>query len=182
MAKRSPTKFTKKFYLDERHPKSYIEIPVKPGKHTVHINRIEADVLGARAGSSIACMNHQCVMREGAAGKFPHPVYFVVFDTTMAYVVDQLTPGLQPKSAIRYKHNDREGVKLHDKYGPKKIAQMGLAEKEVVLSPPEHRIIKAGRPNFKPSSREGTKTHKLVIPNGTRKRAMAAGILVQANM
>jgi hypothetical protein len=171
--------FVKRFYLDEEHPDAFIELPVRPGKHTITMDRTEADVLHAKRGNSLACMNAECFKREAAEGRFPHPVYGVVFDTCMVYVIDKVTAGRQWKSAVRYSHNDRNGIKIHDKISPAQIIKLGKARKTVVLSPPQKRDTRAGLrgPNDGRAVVAQT-THKLVIPTGTRRRAREAGLFI----
>ncbi|MCE5292961.1 MAG: hypothetical protein LLG14_27510 [Nocardiaceae bacterium] len=171
------TRFTKRFHLDETNPSSYIELEVRPGKHVIKLDRIEADVLNAHAGKSLACMNAVCAKREAAASKFPHLFYGIVFDTTMAYVIDKLTPGRQWARAVRYRHNDRSGVKMHDRLGPKKILALSKAEKTVTLSPPLTKPTRAGYKGQNGSSRAGMKT-RLVVPMGARRRAIEAGLIL----
>lgn len=181
MSRAKTKRFTKRFYIDEKNPEAFIELPVRPGQHTIELDRIEADVLHAKAGKSLACMNAVCIQREAATGKFPHPVYGVVFDTTMAYIIDKITPGRQWKSAVRYRHNDRNGVKIHDQVGPRKIIELGKAVKTVVLTPPLTGPTRAGRPGQNGTSRSGTTT-RLMIPTGTRRRAKEAGLLLTPTM
>ncbi len=178
MAKTKPTTITKRFYLDEKNPELFLELPVRPGKHTIELSRTEADVLYAKQGRSLACMNSVCIKREASEGKMPHPVFGVVFDTCMAYIIDKVTPGRQWKSAVRYKHNDRNGVKIHDQLGPKEIIRRGKAVKTVVLSPPNAKPSRQGSNHTNTGSpREHMDGTRLVIPSGTRRRAMEAGIL-----
>lgn len=170
--------FTKRFYLNEKDPKAYIELFVRPGRHTIELDRIEADVLHAKAGRSLSCMNSICANRGATEGKFPHPVYGVVFDTSMAYVVDKVTPGRQWKSVVRYRHNDRNAIKIHDRVNPKEIIKLGMAVKKVVLSPPLSAPTRSGYKGQNGTSRVGGRP-KLVIPTGTRRRAMEAGLLLE---
>jgi hypothetical protein len=184
MTKLATKRFTKRFYIDEKNPKAYIELLVRPGKKTIELDRIEADVLHAQAGKSLGCMNSLCILREAALGKFPHAVHAVVFDATTAYIIDKITAGRQWKSAVRYKHNDRNGVKIHDQLGPKKIIALGKAVKHVVLSPPKAVLSGASeQKGAHPRSGIGLhRSHKLMVPTGTRRRAKEAGLLLEATV
>jgi hypothetical protein len=169
---------TKRFYTDEQNPDAFLELPVRPGKHTIRLEREVVDVLHAKKGKSLACMNSQCIMREAAEGKFPHAVYAVVFDTTMCYIIDKVTAGRQWKSAVRYQHNDRNGVKIHDAVGPQEIIAQGKAVKTVVLQPPDGRSRPGTRGPNDGRKVAQQRTHKLVIPTGTRRRAIESGLLL----
>jgi hypothetical protein len=170
---------TYRLRYDEHDLSRYIDLPCSAGKTTIQISRQDKDVLTARAGTTIACMNANCAKRS--SDKFPHPVYLAVFTNTSAYIVDKLTAGGQPKHCVWYRHNDREAISIHDKLGPKAIIDKGLSQRVVTLRPPKVRLGQSGTEAGR-APRESNPSvpgpNKTVLTTGARKRAQAAGILV----
>lgn len=176
MAK-TPQKLTYRLRYDENHLDRWIDLKCSPAKQRVVISREVKDVLSARAGSTIACMNSNCAHR--LQNSFPHKVYLAVFTASAAYFVDRLKRNGQPDHCVWYRHNDGESVGIHDKFGPQEIIKRGIANKTIVLRPPQRMLNrKQIRKQTSKPRPESPGPKKEALPVGARRRAVAAGILV----
>jgi hypothetical protein len=170
-------RLTFRFRYDENDLGRYMDVPCSVGKKKVVLSREEVDVLKKRAGSTLACMDANCAMREGEPA-FGHPVHLAVFIGTAAYILDRLTDGMQPAHFVWYKHNDHNGIHLNDKVSAKTIIKKGLAEKTITLRPPKRvkrkHPVRVGQKHKRDPGAEGQ--NKTPLPYGAYRRALEAGL------
>lgn len=83
----------------------------------VTITRNAIDILGAKPGDALDCMNSRCIRAQRNAHCFPHPVYMVSTIKTRVYIVDCLNDAGEPVHAIRYevRGRNRRLIDQHDR-------------------------------------------------------------------
>jgi hypothetical protein len=175
-----------RIYTDETDLKKYFTVECDRAKKDVVMLRSDHDALTATKGSTIACMNANCAMRQ--ASLFPHPVYLVAFTRGACYVVDRINKGGVPIHAVAYEHSNSKDIGIHDKVGPKKLLELGRATKTITLRAPrnqagEFRKYSRKWTGVKSAERTGTgltgtgnKPRITPVPHGAKRRAIEAGI------
>jgi hypothetical protein len=103
-------------------------IPYDDATQEVVLKRTMKDVLAAKPGNHLDCMNSRCIKAARTKGVFPHPVYVVSTIMTRVYIVDQVDSEGEPVHCIRYeisKHDSRL-IGEHDTYGAGEPGELRL--------------------------------------------------------
>lgn len=171
--RKAPRKKTTRIYHGTG-AKDYWIVPYADARSRIELHRTEGEVRRGKPGISIDCMNAHCIRNHRRS--FPHPVFMAAVTKTAAYIVDKMQ-GRIPVHAIRYGHNDRYGVGVHDEKGGREyLLKFGKAEFTLKLSPPRER-----RPTGARTWTKGNGSHKRpTIPAGAFGRAIAAGLIRKA--
>lgn len=163
-----------RIYIDENDLTKFYTVKCSNAKKPVTMLRSDHDVLTAKRGSTLACMNANCAKRH--KGLFPHPVFLIAFTKRACYVVDKISKGGVPLHAVVYEHRNNKDIDVHDRFGPTTLLQIGRAEKYITLFPPHKRSSGARVGATAGVHREPGERRITPIPRGAKERAKNAGI------
>lgn len=174
-------------YRDGHVPPLTYSVRVRDAKATVRMTTTKAQVLAAKPGQAIVCVGARCTLAN--ADLFPHPVYLVEFARRYAYIVDKVDKNGHPVSCVKYLHNYGGRIEIFDdkKGGKRKIIDLGLAETDIILRPPNQKLGTAHLPTNgirnstgRPARDEGSRRPMPVIHEEEPVTAPVSGPVVTA--
>jgi hypothetical protein len=112
-------------------------IRMRDATKPVTVTSITKDAMTGLPGRTLECARSQTCNRValGDDSPFPHPVFFVEWSRSRAYLVDKVSKDGWPVSCVRYYHHDNGDAKYDDLPIAQFVAE-GRAEGDVTLYPP----------------------------------------------
>lgn len=170
-----------RIYVDENDLTKFYTVKCSNAKKKITMLRSDHDVLTAKRGSSLACMDANCGKRH--KDLFPHPVFLIAFTKRACYVVDRISKGGVPLHAVVYEHNNDKDIDIHDKLGPQRLLEIGRGQKTLTLYPPRRRSGGGSRVGATAGPHRPLHERKVTpIPRGAKERAMNAGIAIPPSL